>query len=116
MGLMCANKGQMGHLASGTGVTESIFALQSMLTGRVPALVNFDIGWSWGKKLDTSIAEPSTNGLNYPIVDMKKNDIDLIVKNGCVFGGNNFSAVFKRIKWDLNNQEKEIEEMERLTQ
>ena len=46
MGLMCANKGQMGHLASGTGVTESIFALQSMLTGRVPGLVNFDIGWS----------------------------------------------------------------------
>ena len=48
--------------------------------------------------MDTSIAEPSTNGLNYPIVDMKKNDIDLIVKNGCVVGGNNFSAVFKRIK------------------
>ena len=43
---MCANKGQIGHLLAGAGVTESVFALQSMLTGRVPGLMNFDIGWS----------------------------------------------------------------------
>lgn len=46
MGLMCANKGQIGHLFSGAGVVESVFALQSMMTGRVPGLLNFDIGWS----------------------------------------------------------------------
>ena len=36
------------------------------------------------------------NGLNYPFDNINRK-IDIVVKNGVVFGGVNYSAVFKRI-------------------
>jgi 3-oxoacyl-(acyl-carrier-protein) synthase len=44
------------------------------------------------------LKEPAFNGLNYIVENVKKEDINVIVKNALCFGGINMSAVFKKCK------------------
>jgi 3-oxoacyl-(acyl-carrier-protein) synthase len=44
------------------------------------------------------LKEPAFNGLNYIVENVKKEDINLIVKNALSFGGINMSAVFRKYK------------------
>ena len=96
--LITANKGNIGHMVAGAGITESLFAMQTFRTSMVPAIKNISSDWSC--KLGTSVAatgiEPVYNGLNYACENIKKTDVNIIVKNSLSFGGINMSAVFKR--------------------
>ena len=93
--MITANKGNIGHMVAGAGLTESAFAIQSMITGRVPAIRNLSLGWNC-RSFDDTISEPTMNGLNYLMDSVQKDNIDVVVKNGLCFGGVNMSAVFKR--------------------
>lgn len=93
--LITANKGHVGHMVAGAGLTESAFAIQSMVTGRVPLIRNLALGWNC-KSFDDTIQEPSMNGLNYVMDTVQSDNIDIVLKNGLCFGGVNMSAVFKR--------------------
>lgn len=80
--LITATKGNTAHLVAGTAITESAFAIKSMVTGKVPAIRNLD--------------KPGIEGPNYVTQATEKDDIEVVVKNGLCFGGVNFSAVFKK--------------------
>ena len=44
--VIMANKGNLGHMVAGAALTESIFAIKAMQTGKVPAIKNLSADWS----------------------------------------------------------------------
>jgi 3-oxoacyl-(acyl-carrier-protein) synthase len=64
---------------------------------QVPAIRNLSQNWSCQSSLKgEKLKEPAFNGLNYIVENVKKENINVIVKNALSFGGINMSAVFKK--------------------
>lgn len=94
--IITANKGNIGHLVAGAALTESVIAIQSLLRGQVPPICNLSADWSCRIGGPSGKGEPIYNGLSYAYEAIRKEDINVIVKNSLCFGGINMSAVFKR--------------------
>ncbi len=79
-----ATKSATGHLLGAAGGVESIFSVQALRSGILPATLNLD-------HIDNSMADLDLIPLN-----ARKKQVDHVLCNGFGFGGVNAAVIFKR--------------------
>lgn len=79
--LLYGQKGHIGHTVAAAGVIESVFSLLSFRDQVIPHI--------------RGLKDPEDPELNYAFKNTNT-EVNYILKNGFVFGGNNCSLLFKR--------------------